>query len=117
MCVDSGLGASRREIQSSSGLDFFFSTRRSASRSGTRFHSGTEMVSFPDAGVPTATGAGDVALEDPQQSSEEGAGGCSVLSGVLGNGFRTCRSPLSQGITPAPFIAPPFLVEESEVPR
>ena len=34
----------------------FFPTRRSAGRSGTRFHSGTEVVSFPDARVPTATG-------------------------------------------------------------
>lgn len=75
------------------------------------------MVSFPDAGVPTATGTGDVALEDPQQSSEEGASGCSVLNGVLANGFSTCHSPLSQGITLAPFTAPPFLGEESEVQR
>ena len=117
VCVDSGLGASRREMQSSSGLDFFFPTRRSAGRSGTRFHSGTEVVSFPDAGVPTATGTGGVAPEDPQQSSEEGASGCSALNGVRGNGFSTCHSPLSQGITTTPFIAPPFSVEESEVQR
>ena len=84
--VDSGLGASRREIQSRSVFFFFFFlTQGSASQSGPRFYSDTEMVSFPDAGKLTATVTGDVALDDPQHCSEEGASDCSGLSRVLAN--------------------------------
>ena len=95
---------------------FFFFTRGSASQRGPRFHSDREMVSFPDAGMLVATVTGGVALEDPQQSSEEelvtaqDSAGCLETGSVQTTVHRHTASP-------PPFYTPPFLVEESEVQR
>ena len=93
---------------------FFFFTRGSASQSGPRFHSDAETLSFPDAGKLTATVTGDVALDDPQQRSEEGARHSSGLSRGLASS-RVSYEPQSTVTRQHHHLSAPFLVEESEV--